>query len=156
VKTGYSTNTEAAVALVAATAKTVIGVKGGAAFGVDWIGYRIGFDGVTSTDKAVLVELCYCTWATNSPGTNSTSTTVDTMYGRAVASGMTAAKNWTAEPTVLTPFDEFQLTPIGGLVIVNFPRDRTPDSAVAEGFAIRLTAPTNAVNVRASMFFERG
>jgi hypothetical protein len=155
MKTGYSCTTEGAVALVATTAKTIIGVKANAAFGMDWIGYTIGFDGVTATDKAVAVELCYCTWATNSPGTASTSTTIRTNYGRAVASGMTSAKNWTTEPTVLTVFKEFLLTPIGGLVIGNFGRDRTADSAFAEGFAIRCTAPTNAVNVRATMDFER-
>jgi hypothetical protein len=155
MKTGYGTNTEGAVALGAGVAKSVLGVKGGAAFGVDWIGYRIGFDGVTASAVPVLVELCYCTWATNSPGTNSASTTIDTLYGRAVASGMTAAKTWTTEPTVVTPFDEFLLTPNGGLVVKDFPRDRTPDSALAEGFLIRCNAPA-AVNLRASMFFERG
>jgi len=155
MKTGYSCTTEGAVALVGATVKTIIGVKANAAFGMDWIGYAIGFDGVTASDKAVLVELCYATWATNSPGTNSTTTTIRTNYGRAVASGMTAGKTWTAEPTVLTVFREFLLTPIGGLVVANFPRDRTPDSAFAEGFVIRCTAPTNAVNVRASMDFEK-
>ena len=155
MKTGYGTNTEGAVALAVATAKTVIGVKGNAAFGVDLLGYRVGFDGVTASAVPVVVEICYCTWATNGPGTNSTSTTIDTQYGRVVTSGFTAAKGWTVEPTVITPLDEWLLTPNGGLVIKDLPRDRTPDSAVAEGFCLRLTAPA-IVNVRASMFFERG
>lgn len=155
MKTGYSCTTEGAVALVAATPKTVIGVKANAAFGADLIGYLIGFDGVTASDKAVLVEICYATFATNSPGTASTSTTIRTNYGRAVASGMTSAKNWTTEPTVLTVIKELQLTPIGGLLVGNFPRDRTPDSAFSEGFVIRCTAPTSAVNVRATLDFER-
>jgi hypothetical protein len=157
MKTGYGINSQGAVALSAATARSILGVKGNAAFGVDWLGYRIGFDGVTASAVPVLVELCYCTFATNSPGTNSTSVTVDTLYGRAIANGFTAASSWTAgnEPTVITPFDEFLLTPNGGVIVKDFPRDRTPDSAVAEGFVIRLTAPAT-VNVRASMFFERG
>ena len=155
MKTGYGCNTESAVALAAATAKSILGVKGNAAFGVDLLGFRVGFDGVTASAVPVLIELCYATFATNSPGTNSTSVTVDTQYGRAVANGMTAARSWSAEPTVLTPLDEFLLTPNGGLVIVNLPRDRTPDTAVAEGFVLRCTAPA-IVNVRASMFFERG
>ena len=157
MKTGYATNTEAAIALSAATARTILGVKGGAAFGVDWIGYEISFDGVTASAVPVLVELCYATWATNAPGTNSVSSTIDTIYGRAVASGMTAAHAWVAanEPTVLTPFHEFYLTPNGGTILRDFPRDRTPDSAIAEGFAIRCTAPAT-VNVRGGMFFERG
>lgn len=155
MKTGYATSTEGAVALSAGVAKSILGVKGNAAFGVDWIGYRIGFDGVTASAVPVLVELCYCTFATNSPGTNSTSTTIDTLYGRAIASGFTAAKNWTAEPTVVTAFDEFLLTPNGGLIVKDIPRDRSWDSAVAEGFVVRLNAPAT-VNVRGTMYFERG
>ena len=155
MKTGYSCSTEAAVALVAATPKTVIGARGGAAFGLDLIGFRVAFDGVTASAVPVLIELCYATFATNAPGTNSTAITVDTVYGRAIAHGMGAARAWTVEPTVLTPIDEWLLTPNGGLVIVNIPRDRTPDTAVGEGFALRMNAPAN-VNVRASMTFERG
>lgn len=154
MKTGYSCTTEGAVALAAATAKTIIGVKSNAAFGADWISYSVGFDGVTASAVPVLIELCYATWATNAPGTNSTSTTIRTNYGRAVASGMTSGKTWTVEPTVLTVMREFLLTPNAGLVIANIPRDRTPDSAFGEGFAIRCTAPA-IVNVRASMDFER-
>jgi hypothetical protein len=154
VKVGYVTSTESAVALAAATAKSILGVRGNAAFGVDLLGFRVGFDGVTASAVPVVVELCYATFATNGPGTNSTSSTIDTMYGRSVASGMTGAKNWTAEPTVLTPLDEWLLTPNGGLVIKDIPRDRTPDSAFSEGFVLRLTAPA-IVNVRATMHFER-
>lgn len=154
MKTGYSCTTEGAVALAAATAKSIIGVKGNAAFGVDLLGFKVGFDGVTASAVPVLIELCYATFATSSPGTNSTSTTIRTNYGRAVASGMTAGKTWTVEPTVLTVMEEFLLTPNGGLVLANLPRDRTPDSAFAEGFVLRCTAPA-IVNVRASFDFER-
>lgn len=154
MKVGYATSTEGAVALAAGVAKTILGVRGNAAFGVDWIGYEVGFDGVTAANVPVLIELCYVTFATNPPGTNSTASTIDTLYGRQVASGFTAAKNWTAEPTVVTALHEYLLTPNGGLVIKDFPRDRTMDSAFSEGFGMRLNAPAN-VNVRATMFFER-
>lgn len=157
MKTGYSCNTEAAVALAAATAKSILGVKGNAAFGVDLIGLSVSFDGVTTSAVPVLVELCYATFATNSPGTNSTSVTVDTAYGRQVASGFTAARNWTSEPTVLTPIKELLLSPDGnanGPLVWDIPRDRTPDSAFAEGFVIRCTAPA-IVNVRATLELER-
>lgn len=154
MKVGFAGSTEGAVALSAGVAKSILGIRGNAAFGVDWIGYRIAFDGVTAANVPVLVELCYCTFATNPPGTNSTGNTLDTVYGRVLASGMTGAKNWTAEPTVVTAFDEFLLTPNGGVIIKDFPRDRTPDSNFSEGFVIRCNAPAN-VNVRATMFFER-
>ena len=153
-KTGYSAHTAAAVALTAATRKTVLGLKGHANFGVDLTGFNVDFDGVTASALPVLVEVCYCTWATNSPGTNSTTITPLQEYGRVTAFGVTAAKTWTAEPTVLTVLRAFQLDPNKGLFSYDFPLGQTPDSAVAEGFALVFTAPAG-VNVFAGMRFER-
>lgn len=155
MKTGYSAPAGGSVALAAAIAKSVIGVRGNAAFGVDLTGFRVSFDGVTASAVPALYQLCYATYATNAPGTNSTSITINTTYGRAVASGMTAARDWTAEPTVLTVIDEWFLTPNGGLVVKDIPRDRTPDTAVNEGFVLRITAPA-IVNCRPTLLFERG
>lgn len=152
-KTGYSATTAGAVALTAATAKTILGIKGHANFGLDLVRVALAFDGVTSTAVPVLVEVCYCTWATNSPGTASTSVTPAQKYGRVTAVGATAGKTWTTEPTTLTPFDEFLYHPQSGKDAW-VPLGMFPDSAVAEGFAIRCTAPA-AVNVRATIDFER-
>jgi len=153
-KTGYSTQTEGAVALAAATAKSILGVSGPASFGVDLKKFTVAFDGVTASAVPVLIEVCYATFATNAPGTASTSATVDQQYGRVTTAGFTAAKNWTTEPTVLTPFREFLLTPAGGLVFYDWPLGDTPDSAVSQGFVIRCNAPA-VVNVRATLDFER-
>lgn len=152
-KTGYSAVTGGAVALTAATAKSVLGVKGHANFGVDLKKFRLGFDGITAA-VPVTVELCYATFATNSPGTASSSVTPSQNYGRVTAAGVTAGKTWTTEPTALTVLDEWLLSPNGGLVLFDFPLGDTPDSAVAEGFVLRLTAAAT-VNVRASMWWER-
>jgi hypothetical protein len=151
---GYSIQTEGAVALVAATAKTIIGVKANAASGVQLKSFELAVDGVTASAIPVLIELCYCTWATNSPGTASTTTTPRQLYGRLLTVGFTSAKNWTTEPTVLTVEKEFLLTPNGGLIAYQYPLGQEPDSALAEGLAIRCTAPA-AVNVRATMALER-
>lgn len=153
-KAGYSTSTEGAVALSAGTAKSILGVSAPSTFGCDLKKFRVAFDGVTSTAVPVLIEMCYSTFATNAPGTNSTSTTVDQVYGRSVTAGFTAARNWTTEPTALTAIDEWLLTPTGGLVVYDFPLGDTPDSAVSNGFVLRLNAPAT-VNVRASLWFER-
>lgn len=153
-KAGYTAPAGAAVALVAATAKSVIGVSAPAQFGVDWIKYRLAFDGVSSANAAVLVEHCYATFATNGPGTASTPITPQQVYGRTITAGFTAAYNWSAEPTVLTPFDSYTVSPNGGLVLYDFPLGSSPDSAVSQGFVIRLTA-ANAVNVRPTLWFER-
>src|SRR5687768_9151857 len=84
-KAGYSIVTGAAVALSAATAKSVLGVRGNAAFGIDLKKFSVAFDGTSATATPVLVEICYATFATNAPGTNSTSVTPTQNYGRTIA-----------------------------------------------------------------------
>lgn len=153
-KCGYSIQTGGAVALSAATAKTILGVQAGASFGIEWQYFSIGFDGVTASAVPVLIEAAYCTFATNAPGTNSTTITPVQDYGRVIAHGCAAAKTWTTEPTAISVIDEFLLTPNGGLVKWQWPLGQCPDSAVSQGFCIRCTAPAT-VNVRASCNFER-
>jgi len=153
-KCGYTVVTAGAVALGAGVAKSVLGVKGHANFGLDLKKARIGFDGVTASAVAVLVELCYCTFATNSPGTASTTLTPAQVYGRVTAAGFTAAKTWTTEPTVITVIDEILLDPNKGLLVYDFPLGDTPDSALAEGFVYRANAPA-AVNLRGTFWVER-
>lgn len=153
-RTLYRCVTGGAVALAAATAKSVIGVKSAADFGVDLKLVRFGFDGVTASGVPVLVELCYSTYATNGPGTNSTSVTPVQTTGRVLAHGVTAAKNWTSEPTALTVVDEQLITPAGGLEVYDFPLGDEPDSALAEGFVLRFTAPA-IVNVRTTLGWAR-
>jgi hypothetical protein len=153
MNTGYS-SVGPSVALVAATAKTVIGVNGTSAFGVDLLDWWIGFDGVTAGNVPVLVELCYSTFATNAPGTASTTITPVQTRGRAITPGFTSAYNWTTEPTVLTVLKRFLLTPNGGLIAYGDPLGNTYDSAVSNGFVIRCTAPA-AVNVIASLDYSR-
>lgn len=155
-KAGYALQTGAAVALVAATAKTVLCVIAPASFGVDFKKLHLAFDGVTASDKAVLIELCTSTLATNStPGTANSTGTVNQIYGRSITAGFTGFYASTSEPTVLTPVWSWLLSPQGGTALYDFPLGDTPDCAVSNGFAIRCTAPTTAVNVRATAFFER-
>lgn len=151
---GYSCTTEGAVALSAATAKTVIGAKAHANSGLQLKGFTVALDGVTSSAVPVLVEVCYCTWGANSPGTNSTSTTPRQAYGRSLTAGFTSGKTWATEPTTLTVLKEFLLAPDKGLIAFQFPLGQEPDCALGEGFALRLTAPAS-VNTRASMDLER-
>lgn len=156
-KAGYGVSTGGAVALSAATARTVLGVRSNAAFGLDLKKVRVSFDGTTAAAVPALVELCYCTWATqNTMGTNNTTLTsaVTQLYGRSLTHGVTAGKAWTTEPTVLTVQDEWLVTPNGGLLLYDLPLGDTPDSALSEGFVLRMTAPA-AVNARAAMWWER-
>jgi hypothetical protein len=151
---GYSTSTEGTVALAAGVAKTILGVRGNAAFGLDLKNWAISFDGITAAAAPVLVEVMYATFATNAPGTASTASTIDQRYGRTQASGITGAKNWTTEPTVLTGLVEILIDPYKGALIYDWPLGETPDTDVSHGFVIRCTAPA-AVNARAGFRFER-
>lgn len=145
----YSAATGAAVALVATTAKTVLSVITPATFGADLTRLRLGFDGITATDKAVLVELVSYT----ADGTG-TAGTVNQTAGRSITAGFTSKYNYSAEPTTATVLDSWLLTPIGGLAVVDFGSE-SPDVAVSTVLGLRLTAPTSAVNCRATMWFGR-
>jgi len=155
-KAGYSYSTLAAVALSAATAKSILTVLAPAQFGIDLTKIRIGFDGVTASAVPALVELMDNTLATNSTvGTgNTTCGTAIQNYGRTITPGFTGFYNSTSEPTVLTAFDSWSLTPNGGLVIYDWPLGSTHDTPVSAGVTMRVTAPA-AVNARATMWFER-
>lgn len=148
-KAGYTAEVGAAVALVAATAKTVLSVIAPAQFGVDLIKYRIGFDGVTASAIPVVVELV--TWTTDGTGTGGT---VVQVYGRSITAGFTTKYNYSVEPTTPTLIDRFTLTPNGGALIYDFPLGTSPDTAVSNLIGIRCTAPA-AVNVNATAWFER-
>lgn len=151
------TPTVASVALAAATSKTILGVKAHANSGLDLLEVTVGYDGVTASAIPVYTELIYATWATNAPGTNSTTLAapaITQLYGRAMTAGFTAAHTWSTEPTVLTVIDNQVLTPNGGLLKWAFPLGTEPDCALAEGFAIRCKAAA-IVNVVATMKVAR-
>jgi hypothetical protein len=156
-KAGYTVRTSSAVALAAATAKTCLMVITPSSFGGDLKKFRISFDGVTATAAPVLWEVVTSTNASNStPGTANTSETsnITQVYGRSITTGFTAFSASTSEPTVLTVVESSLLTPVGGLLVYDFPLGDTPDWAVSAGMGIRLTAPA-IVNARVSMWFER-
>jgi len=149
VKAGYTAEVGAAVALSAGVAKTVLSVIAPAQFGVDLVGYRLGFDGVTAANTPVVIEVVsFTTDGTGSAGT------VAQAYGRAITAGFTTKYNYSIEPTTVTLIDTFRLTPNGGAIVYDYPRDRTPDTAVSNLMALRLTA-AQTVNVTATMIFER-
>ena len=152
----YSLRNEADVALAAATAKSILGVRSGAAFGIALKSWGVSFDGVSATAEPVAVHLCHATFATNAPGTASTdaSANIAQTSGKTLAHGCTAAHTWTTEPTVLVEIDEILLTPNGGTYKWAFPLGDEPDGGLSEGYVIRCNAPA-VVNVRGSFTWIR-
>lgn len=157
----YTINTgSAAIALVAATAKTGMYLLAGTNNQPALIEWAIGFDGVTASAIPAVVELCYGTAASNStPGTGSTTfTPLQNRGWPAQATSATAANACTSEPTVLVSHKQFLVTPNGGLLIVQSPlgREHTGNiTAAATGkmLALRMTAPA-VVNFRGYIEYE--
>lgn len=147
----YNCFTEADVNF--STVKSILGAKAHANSGLILKALSIEFQGIIATGEPVLVELCYATWATNSPGTNSTSCTVRQGTGRVLTAGFTAGYGWSAEPTVLTVLEPHFIHPQAG-VIYQIPLGDEYDAALAEGFVLRCTAAV-AVDARAMMKVSR-
>lgn len=153
----YAVSAGADVALSAATAKSIIGIRAGASFSIELLMASVAFDqsgSAAPTNEPITVELCTATFATNAPGTNSTTITPAQFGGPVLTHGMTAARNWTTEPTVLAVIDEFLVHPQAGLKEY-FPLGGEPNpGGLNNGFVLRVTAP-NAVNARASLRVAR-
>lgn len=154
---GYSvTSGTTAHALAAATAETSINVIAHASVPLNIVEFGIAFDGVTASAVPVNVELCQSTQAT--AGTPGASPTPTQIRGKATTVGITAGVAYTAEPTALTPFKHWLVSPNGGLLVVQLPLGREPESDLSGGtikaLALRATAPA-VVNCRSYMEFER-
>ena len=147
VKTGTT-----ATALVAATAKTLVSLISGANRVPLLTEFGIGFDGVTASAVPVLVEVGFSTQAT--AGTPGTSPTPTLIRGKGAAQS-TAAVDYTAEPTAITPHKHWLVTPNGGLLVIQSPLGREaeadPSGGTNKAQVLRATAPAG-VNARA--YFE--
>ena len=152
---GYVVKTGTTVtALVAATAKTIVNLISGAADSPLVTEMSAGFDGVTASAVPVLVELGYSTQA--GAGTPGTSPTPTLIRGRGTA-GSSSGVDYSVEPTALTPFKHWLVTPNGGLLVIQSPlgREAQPDlsGGTNKGIFLRCNAPAN-VNTRGYMEFE--
>jgi hypothetical protein len=133
-----------AVACVAATAKTVLGVFAATNVRLKVTEYVASFDGATSTNAPAIVEANRCTFGANPPGTNSTSVTpVKRDSGAAETIQATAGKAWTTEPTTHTQQRVYDVGQYNGTLVVMLPFSAPHIVVGASGFAIRVTSPNN-------------
>jgi hypothetical protein len=155
----YKATTEGEVALAAAgTTKSILGIAGNANFGMELKEIWVDFDGVDATNKPVRIIIARSTFATNAPGTASTSVTVIQSRGRHAATGFSAAKNWTTEPTVITAEEDFSLDPNKGIYRYAWPLGEEPDTVLGSGWVIQAlveTGDTVAAAIRAGMRVTR-
>jgi len=137
VRSGAAANTSAAVALVAATAKTVIGVFGTSGTTLGLFRFRVSFNSVTATDAPALVEVGITTAA----GTVGTAFTPSQLTGQSLASAAAAGYNYSAEPTYNRLVESLYVPVNNGLYEYTYSLGTEPVCAVSQGFAIRVTAP---------------
>ncbi len=145
-----------AVALSAATARSVVGILAPTDQRVVVHGFYVSFDGVTSTSIPALVEVCHSTMATNPPSTNSTGVTpVATDSGMTETPQTDAAHSWTAgnEPTVLTVYENFNVPTYMGSAMLFYPLRRPMKIAGGQGMVLRVKSPAT-VNVLGSLAVE--
>lgn len=149
---GYTVETTGDIALTAATAKTILSVINAANSLIRLVEIGVSFDGVSGTAEPVTVELCSSTQAT--AGTSTSQTPVQ-CRGPTRTVQATGARNYTAEPTVLTVLKRWLVHPQTGMVI-QFPLGREPEQTVtADALCIRCTAPAT-VNAAGYIEFEEG
>jgi hypothetical protein len=141
-----------------AGAKTVLNVIAGANQPVSILEWGISMDGVTSSAVPATVELCQSTQATAGTGAASPPAIVQ-VGGKTITAQPTTAHNFTAEPTVLTPIEQFYVSQYNGLFVKQYPLGLEPDTDLSGGtvkaLAIRVNV-TAAVNVLVYIRFGIG
>lgn len=138
----------AAVSLTAATAKTLVQIVPGSNVTVRIIEVGISFDSTTSSEAPVAVDLMRQTTA----GTSSSLTLVADQESNSKAAVATALQTFSAEPTAGNVLRTWHVTPVGGLLVIQFPLGREPD-ALTNRIALRANAPSTET-VTAYITFE--
>lgn len=150
----YATAIAENVSLTASTAETVLAIQAPTNQAVEIVDVNVSFNGSTSTNAPALVEFGFITFATNGPGTNSTSvTSVKRDQARTEAIQTTAGKAWTAEPTVWTVLDCMDIAQFNGSWhnIIEYYGPIIAKGGL--GFGIRINSPNN-VSFTGSITFQ--
>lgn len=138
-------------------AKTALMVIAGANSGLLVVEFGISFDGVTASAVPALVELVSSTQATAGTGTGTP--TVTQIRGRVTGGeAPTASGRHSAEPTTLVRHKAWYVPQFMGLLTVQFPLGREPETDDSGGtiraYGIRVNVSAN-VNVMCYMEVEK-
>ncbi|NJL70163.1 MAG: hypothetical protein HC888_00515 [Candidatus Competibacteraceae bacterium] len=112
-------------------------------------GYKVTFDGATSTNTPASVELVRQSTA----GTMTSQTPQKLDSGRDETVQATGSKDSSGEPTVTSTLDTAFVPVYGGVYHFMFPSDTRPIVPGGGRIGLKITAPS-AVNCRASLWFE--
>jgi len=132
-------------ALTAATAKTLIQLVTPATCRARVVEVGVSFRGVTATDPPVTIDLLRQTTA----GTMTAFTPV-LWDPAATAADCTAQNNATVEPTAGDILSSWEVTPVGGLFVVQYPLDDEPVVGASGRVGLRAT-PGSAIAADATV-----
>lgn len=131
-----------AIALVANTLTTVLGIKCPANQAVVVDEIDVGLDGTNSANGPAIIDVGQCTYATNPPGTNSSSVTpAASDSGRPETIQSTAGKTWTAQPTVIVIWKSFLVPCFMGSALVPLPQLKPLICKGGGGVSVAATTP---------------
>lgn len=147
-RSAAAATTSTTVALVAATAKTVLCVLGSAQDTISLKRVRVSFNSVTATDAPAIVEVGIITALGSYSGT-----TPVQIVGSTLASSCTSGYNATAEPTYNRIFETTYVPVNNGLYDWYYSLGEEPSCDPGQGFGLRVTAPQNQ-NCFASLYYS--
>lgn len=137
-----------------AGAKTVLKLITPTGFNIKILEVGISLDGVTPTAVPATVDLF--TSDETTAGTQGSAATTTQVKGAALAHGLTAGQNFTAEGTTYTPYKSFYVPQYMGLIVLQSPlglEEQSPAGA-ADSIGIRINVTAN-VNVLAWLKWSR-
>lgn len=148
----YTCTTEGEEALAAATAETLVQVRGSASVKTRLLAWGVSFDSTSATAEPVLVRLVRQT--TDGTGTGASEVKNDPDDPAAL---VTTFHTFSAEPTLGDILEEYDVFPGGIPFVIQYPLGDEPiiDSDTASRMAIVVTAPA-IVNVVAWMRWREG
>lgn len=138
------------------TPSTVAAIKCPTNQAVKALGIFIGCDGTNSAQGPAIMEVGHVTFATNGPGTNSTTVTPAARDdGRPETIQSTAGKAWSAEPTVWTVTETFNVPVYMGSSIMFYPLTAPLVAKGGSGWGIRVTQQSGiSANVSGALLAE--
>lgn len=140
----YAATTEGEEGLAAATAETLLQLRGATSTKARIVAWGVSFDGVSATAEPVLVELRRQT--TDGTATGAVEPKFDADDPTAA---VTAFHSFSAEPTQGDRLESYEIHPQGGLFVREYPPGREPvlDDVTTSRIGIVATAPAtvNAV-----------
>lgn len=129
------------------TAKTVVSLITGSSISALICGLTFSSDATVTTGQFLVELVLFTTDGTGTAGT-------PVKYGATQDSVVSTTKtNYTVEPTTATVVDAFWI-PATSVTSIFWPLGREIKVPVSKVLGVRVTAPSGAPNVRASLIFE--